>query len=475
MQKVAAAITYAAVLGVGTAHADDRLIIAARNQDTAAVRMLLKQKAVDVNAAAPDGATPLLWTAQWDDLESARSLIAAGAKVDVANEYGVTPLAMAATNGSASMVQALLAAGANPNLALPSGQTPLMIAAMTGRLEPVRALLAKGASVHARDKYRDQTALMWATGEGHRAVVEALIAAGAEVSAASQIGFTPIMFAARNGDVPMMQLLLSHGAHINETMKDGTTVLHVAVVRGKVETAEFILNLGADPNSMGPGYSPLHWVSGTWETYMTKDYAQADGEWANLGGLPTSLKIRLATSLIAKGADVNARLKNAPPKFGYSFKRWLGEGGTLEGATPFLLAAIGGETDLMRVLAARGADPTAMTKNKTTALMIAAGIASSEDETNIPQARRLSAAQLCVELGVPIDAQSESGMTALHAAAFAGADTVASFLIAHGANMRLKTKGGQTPLSLAEGSRVGTMLFVHEGVARIIRTAGGSK
>ena len=475
LQKVAAAVASATLLVAGIAHADERLVLAARHQDAAAVRALLKQQNVDVNAVAGDGATALLWAAQWDDLGSARALIAAGAKVDAANDYGLTPLAMAATNGSLAMVQALLDAGANPNLALPSGQTPLMIAARTGRLEPVQALLANGASVHARDTYRDQTALMWAIGEGHHRVAEALVAAGAEVSAASRIGFTPIMFAARNGDVAMMKLLIAKGASVNETMKDGTTVLHVAVVRGYVEAAEFLLDHGADPNALGPGYSPLHWVAGTWETYMSKDYASAEGEWANLAGLPTPLKVRLTTALIAKGADVNARLKNAPPKFGYSFKRWMAEGGTLEGATPFLLATMGGETDLMRVLAASGADPVATTANKTTALMIAAGITSSEDETNVSHAKRMSATQLCLELGLPIDAQNESGMTALHAAAFAGTDTVASFLIARGANLHLKTKGGQTPLSMAEGIRVGTQLFGQESTAQIIRTAGGSK
>ena len=74
------------------------------------VRALL-EKHVDVNAAQPDGATALAWTAHWDDLETADLLIAAGASVNAANQYGVTPLSLACTNASASMVDKLLKAG----------------------------------------------------------------------------------------------------------------------------------------------------------------------------------------------------------------------------------------------------------------------------------------------------------------------------------------------------------------------------
>src|SRR5688500_3937977 len=82
---------------------DVRLVEAARRQDWAAARTLLKSGA-DVNAAQPDGATALAWAAHWNAEEMARQLIAAGADVDRANDLGITPLALACVNGSAPIV-----------------------------------------------------------------------------------------------------------------------------------------------------------------------------------------------------------------------------------------------------------------------------------------------------------------------------------------------------------------------------------
>lgn len=148
------------------AHPDARMAEAARRQDKALVRALLKGKAADVNARQADGTTALFWAAQWDDLETADLLIAAGADVHAVNDYGVSPLAMAATNGSAAMVSRLLRAGANPNAALPTGETALMSAALTGRLEAVKALVDAGADLNLHGTAKGQTALMWAIVEG---------------------------------------------------------------------------------------------------------------------------------------------------------------------------------------------------------------------------------------------------------------------------------------------------------------------
>ena len=59
--------------------------------DRERIRALLEEPA-DVNAPQADGMTALHWAALHDDLEMAKPLIGAGARVNAANRYGVTPL-----------------------------------------------------------------------------------------------------------------------------------------------------------------------------------------------------------------------------------------------------------------------------------------------------------------------------------------------------------------------------------------------
>ena len=81
---VASCLVVALGLGV-TAHAqsDTRLVVAMKNQDATTVKALLKQRA-DVNAADVDGTTALQWAAHWNDVDTVKALIAAGAKANVA-------------------------------------------------------------------------------------------------------------------------------------------------------------------------------------------------------------------------------------------------------------------------------------------------------------------------------------------------------------------------------------------------------
>ena len=159
---------------------------AAMQGDKAAMRALLSEKA-DVNATQPDGATALQWAAYNDDVEMADLLIAAGANLKAANREGATALYLAALHGSAPMVERLLGAGADPNEREAAGETPLMLAARSGSIEAIRALIDHQADVNAKEKLRGTTALMWAVTEGHAEAVRFLIAHGADVSAATSV------------------------------------------------------------------------------------------------------------------------------------------------------------------------------------------------------------------------------------------------------------------------------------------------
>ena len=442
---------------------------AARAREEAAVASLIEQQ-VDVDATAPDGTTALHWAAHWDDLEIADALIRAGAQADAANPFGVTPLWLASENGSAPMIEKLLGAGADPNRALRSGETSLMAAARTGRESTVRALLAAGSAVDAKESTHGQTALMWAAAENHVDVMRLLLAHGADVNQASEGDFTPLMFVARWGNRQPAHLLLEQGAVINAVAADGSTPLLVAAVRGHVDLAIELLERGADPNMEQAGYTPLHWASGVWEAPITFDY-ELRGEWAALRGVPTrDGQLRIIRALIEHGADPNAQLTKPPPRNSSS----LFPGQELVGATSFFLAAVAADAEVMRLLLAAGADPTIPTKDENEPLVAAAGgFLRIDYETSIPEAQVLDAIQGLVKMGSDITATNARGMTALHAAAMAGLDTVVEYLVHQGASLTAETNDGQTPLEMAVRTENTMQVVVRPSTAALLRKLGG--
>jgi ankyrin repeat protein len=437
----------AAVLPLGAADPDRRLPDAARRQDRAAVRALVRDRA-DVNGRLPDGATALHWATHWDDVETVELLISAGADVNAANDFGVTPLSMACAAANVSIAEALMQAGANPNAPISSQETPLMTAARTGSVPLVRALLARGADVHASESARGQTALMWAASEQHVEVIRLLIAAGASPSARSTAGFTPLMFAARGSNLDVASALVDGGANVNDVAADGTTALVVATVRGHVDVAKFLLGQGADPNASGTGYTALHWAAGSWETELTGPRgiaADRDEEWASLSGLG-SRKLELVGALLAHGANPDVRVTKPPPKVGFSVAR------PMIGATPFFLAAMAGDAAVMRALAKAGADGTMAANDRTTPLMIAAGVSRVLAESRVTAQNTLEAVTAAWELGGDVNAVNAAGDTALHGAAHIRADAVVRFLVEKGAELSVKNKRGETPLMVSERS-----------------------
>jgi uncharacterized protein len=454
----------ALILSVGlstTATAQgDRLVDLARRQDRAAVRALVASRA-DVNVAQADGATALHWAAHWDDVEMAALLLRAGARVDAANDFGVTPLLLASGNGRPEMIALLLEAGGDPNAAATSGEAPLMTAARTGNLEIVDALLDRGAEVNYQAPGHGQSALMWAISERHSKVARRLVERGGDVRARSTGGYTPLLFAARGGDVESAKMLIAAGADINDKTPDETSALVVAVVRGHTAFAIDLLERGADPNESGAGYTALHWASGSWETELTGPNgidSQGNEEWRSLAGVPLG-KVELVRALLAHGANPNARLAKTPPRVGYTQlaveHRVVGVN-MYPGATPFLLAAMAGDVEVMRVLAENGADPRLASNDGTTPLMVAAGLGRYLAESRVTEVRALATVKLALQLGGEINAVNDSGNAALHGAAHTKADTIITFLVESGADLNLRNKRGQTPLMIADTVRAGS-------------------
>jgi uncharacterized protein len=457
-----------AVICLAAAGSDAPLADAIRAKDSASVRALL-DRGVDVNAPQADGMTALHWAVRQDHPKTAETLLRAGADVNAVNRYGVTPLSLACTNGDGPMVELLLGAGANPNQALPDGETPLMTAARTGGVEAVQALLSHGAEVDAKETERGQTALMWAAAEGHTQVVEALIAAGADFHATLDSGFTPLLFAIREGRIGVVRALLKAGADPNETIHPekrprgglpagGTSALLLAVKNAHFELAALLLDAGADPNADGTGYTALHAIASVRNPGVGDNDPPPPGS-----GNMTS--IEFVKKLAASGANLNARMTRKVNLGNTSLNKL--------GATPFFLAAQSADTELMRALAALGADPLLTNEDDSTPLMAAAGLGTrspGEDAGTEPEV--LEAVQAALDLGADIDAVDRHGETAMHGAAYKNLPKVVEFLAEKGARIDVwsrKNEYGWTPLTIAEGIRFGNFKPSPPTVAAILQ------
>jgi uncharacterized protein len=443
------------------------LVDAARHQDRVSVRKLIQEK-TNVNATAADGYTALHWAAYNDDVETGALLIRGGANVMAANRYGVTPLSLACTNGSADMAGLLLKSKADPNSILGEGETALMTAARSGNVELVKLLISHGANVNAKETWRGQTALMWAAAEGHVPVIDALHAAGAEINARSKNGFTPFLFAVRQGQAAAAATLLKAGASVNEALPPslrrgtnqgpGSSALLLAVANAHFELACNLLDAGADPNYGVDGWTALHIITAVRKPGTGSNDPAPEGS-----GRVDSLE--MVRRLAAHGANLNAQTKRS---------RNIGLTSlNTTGATPFLLAARTADAELMRLLVKLGADPLIPTAEKTTPLMVAAGVGTrSPGEDAGTEAEVLEAVKLALELGNDVNAVDDRGETAIHGAAYKHVASVAQVLLDHGAKVEVwntKNRSGWTPLRIADGVHRGMNLRQSPETAAVLR------
>jgi ankyrin repeat protein len=476
--------TMIASIAVVSAATDLRLIEAVKTHNAEAVQALIKQK-VDVNARQNDGATALHWAVHFTDTNAIELLLRSGAKPDLADDTGVTPLYLACLNRQGALVERLLQSRANPNAALVSGETALMTCARTGEAAGVKALLARGAQINAKEPGHDQTALMWAAAQGHPEAVEALLKAGADVHARSRSyiqtvtsevtqragreelnydvprgGSTAILFAARSGDPQSVRLLVAAGADVNDQLPDGASALVVATHSGNHEVAKTLIEMGADVNGAAVGYAPLH-------------------------AAVLRSNLDLVKALLAHNANPNLPMTRGTPVRRNSQDFELPK--TLIGATPYLLAAKFVEADIMRALAAAGADTRLPMKDGATPLMAAVGMGVTppvRDEKRGTDRRGLAildggkvesdkqvleAVSAAIELGSDINAANPLGDTALHIAAVQGYADVVKLLASNGADLNARNAKDQTPLAAAAG-RPG-----RESIVDLLRSLGASE
>jgi ankyrin repeat protein len=448
---------------------------AAREDDLAALRALIGGGA-DVNVAARDGSTALLWAAYHSHADMVEALIAAGAKTDVPNKYGVTPLLQASRTGDAAVIAALLDGGADLALTHPDGETPLMAAARAGRVDAVRLLLERGADPNTADSFQQQTALMWAAVEGHAEVIDVLLTAGANPNLQARIstlterknadypsgGFTALMWAARNGHDGIVRRLAEAGADLSMTNGDGATAAMLAIVNDRFDLAAMLIELGADAND-GSLYYAMEMRD------ATTDWYARDGSKLRADHPNDNTALDLIALLLDNGADPNKTFTGQMHSSSMCCD-------TRANSTPLYRAAVAADVEALKLLIEHDADlewsptsvegggPGANINVGRTPLMaalrggrgvpISAGPGYSREGPppfREPSNREPAAAvALLVAAGANVDAVDPKGATALHQAVELRKIGLIKALTGGGADLLARNADGLTAMDLAE-------------------------
>jgi ankyrin repeat protein len=358
----------------------------------------------------------------------------------------------------------------------------------------VSALLEAGAEVNVEESVKGQTPLMWAAAGGYAEITRMLIEHGADVTRATRPsvdrvpndcricewksspgGFTPLMFAARAGDVDTARYLLEAGADINEATAEYGNPLVIAAASGHEDLAVFLLESGGDPESRDEnGVTALHHAhqNGLSTMYGVTYDPTYRVRPENMPGL--------ARALLEAGADPNVQIETQY-YVGPAIRSSCESAGDMTGATPFFLAAVSADAPLLKLLHEYEADPAITTKSGNTPLMAAARSActgQNEDDNLSPMKKQKAyqAVKAIVEMGGDIHAVNKDGETAMHKAAFTGAEEVVKYLAGKGAKIDVKDKNGETPWSMASGispsfNDVGSY-GVHESTAALLLELG---
>lgn len=209
------------------------LHLAALNGSAAMLRLLLAAGA-DVNATLPSGESVLMVASRAGSADVVEQLLAAGAIVDQRDPtYQQTALMIAARENHPDVVQLLLRHGAEVNARTRLGPMRVHIPPCKGTGCGSEGVGINRSGVPDRgERYEQQggmSALLYAARQGNTAVAAALLAAGADPEAPEANGIRPLLMAVLNNQLDVAWLLLEQGAEVNVEDFWGRTPLFAAV------------------------------------------------------------------------------------------------------------------------------------------------------------------------------------------------------------------------------------------------------
>jgi ankyrin repeat protein len=366
------------------------LHLAAESGSVETVTALL-DKGADVNAKESEwDQTPLIFATEANRVGVIKLLIQRGAKVDAKTRAVDLQKQTAADRQAAALQRQILAAS------VPKGQNPTptqlqtAIEGMrefytTGKTpEPAAAANAGGpagagggggrggrgagagaAAAPVMDPNTglpdqlssaglDQTPPGGALAGGAQTAIDRLNQDGPAPLISAKGGMTALHHAVRQGYLESTRVLLDAGANVNDKTGDGHSPLLVALINGQFDVALELVKRGADVNFA----SDSHGVTPLWATVNAMWQPRTRFPQPQEMERQKATYMEVMTTLLDKGADVNARIRVHPWYMVYTDCGNANCGlSNSAGATAFWRAAYATDVDAMRLLVKYGADP----------------------------------------------------------------------------------------------------------------------
>ena len=188
--------------------------------------------------------------------------------LEIRNRQGETPLLLALRleRGDDRVISPLLAAGARMDSADNNGATPLHRAARLGNMEVLQSGLSGGADANLRDN-DGATPLHWAFTNRVLGALNPAIAFlmenGADPTLSDDNGVIILHEAAKQESVEILEAVAARGVNLDAFDNEGSSALHHAIRNGQRYAVRILLDAGADPElrDTARGFTALHWAA----------------------------------------------------------------------------------------------------------------------------------------------------------------------------------------------------------------------